>query len=201
MNQYWPWSWRTTLMGVAVVVSVLGGLMLQQRFDSPPNPYAQLGGDFTLMSASGPVSLSDYRGKVVMLFFGFTACPDVCPTDLSRMSAVFNALTPGEVEKVAGLFVSVDPERDTPIRVSEYAAFFDKRITGVTGSPDEVAAVARQFYVLYNKVDQPNSAIGYTIDHSASTYLIDKKGKVIQLIKHDESVQTMVQAVRDVLAR
>jgi protein SCO1/2 len=117
------------------------------------------------------------------------------------MSAVFNALNPGEVEKVAGLFVSVDPERDTPIQVSEYAAFFDKRITGVTGSPDEVAAVARQFYVLYNKVDQPNSAIGYTIDHSASTYLIDKKGKVIQLIKHDESVQTMVQAVRDVLAR
>ena len=136
-----------------------------------------------------------------MLFFGFTACPDVCPTDLSRMSAVFNALNPGEVEKVAGLFVSVDPERDTPIQVSEYAAFFDKRITGVTGSPDEVAAVARQFYVLYNKVDQPNSAIGYTIDHSVSTYLIDTKGEVIQLIKHDESVQTMVQAVRDVLAR
>ena len=189
------------VLGMLTVSSIVGGFWLQQRFGSPPNPYAQLGGDFTLMSASGPVSLSDYRGKVVMLFFGFTSCPDVCPTDLSRMSAVFNALNSGEVEKVAGLFVSVDPERDTPIQVSEYAAFFDKRITGVTGSPDEVAAVARQFYVLYNRVDIPDSAMGYTIDHSASTYLIDKKGKVIQLIKHDESVQTMVQAVRDVLAR
>ena len=79
--------------------------------------------------------------------------------------------------------------------------FSIKELPGVTGSPDEVAVVAKQFYVLYNKVDQPNSAIGYTIDHSASTYLIDSKGKVIQLIKHDESVQTMVQAVRDVLAR
>ena len=97
------------VLGIVTVTSIVGGFWLQQRFESPPNPYAQLGGDFTLMSASGPVSLSDYRGKVVMLCVGFTACPDVCPTDLSRMSAVFNALNPGEVEKVAGLFVSVTP--------------------------------------------------------------------------------------------
>ena len=98
------------------------------------------------------------------------------------------------------LFVSVDTERDTPERATGYAAFFHPRITGVSGSAQAVDAVAKQYYVLYQKVEDPGSALGYTVDHSATTYLIGPKGNVRQLLKHDSTVDEMTDAVRTVLA-
>jgi len=146
------------------------------------------------------VSLSDFRGQAVMLFFGYTTCPDVCPMDLAKISAVINRFSDANPQQVAGLFVSVDTERDTPERTTEYAAFFHPRITGVSGSAQAVDTVAKQYYVLYQKVEDPGSALGYTVDHSATTYLIGPKGKVRQLLKHDSTVDEMTDAVRAVLA-
>ena len=195
-------TWRLPLLVLLCVTAIgLGaGVWLQQRGSKVVNPYEKLGGDFTLASAHGPVSLSDYRNKVVMLFFGYTSCPDVCPTDLARMSAVFDQLSDAETKRVVGMFVSVDTDRDTPEHATKYAAFFHKRIMGLSGSAEAVAAVAKQYYVLYQRVDTEDSALGYTLDHSATTYLIGPQGKVRDLVRHRVEAQEMVEAVRTVLA-
>ncbi len=195
-----PWRLPLIALLCATMLGLGAGVWLQQRSAEPVNPYEKLGGDFTLTSAQGPVSLSDYRGKAVMLFFGYTLCPDVCPTDLARMSAVFDQLSDSEAQRVVGIFVSVDTDRDTPERVTEYAAFFHNQIIGLSGSAEAVAAVAKQYYVLYQRVDAEDSALSYTMDHSATTYLIGPKGKVRDLIQHGAGAQEMAQAVRAVLA-
>jgi len=195
-----PWRLPLIALLCATMLGLGAGVWLQQRSAESVNPYEKLGGDFTLTSAQGPVSLSDYRGKAVMLFFGYTLCPDVCPTDLARMSAVFDQLSDSEAQRVVGIFVSVDTDRDTPERVTEYAAFFHKQIIGLSGSAEAVAAVAKQYYVLYQRVDAEDSALSYTMDHSATTYLIGPKGKVRDLIQHGAGAQEMAQAVRAVLA-
>lgn len=193
--------WKTPLLALVIlaVVGIGGGAWLQQRQAEDKNPYAGIGGNFTLSSAQGPISLSDFSGKVVMLFFGFTSCPDICPTDLARMNMVIKGLSPAESAKVAGLFVSVDPERDSPQRASEYAQFFNRQITGLSGSVDEIAAVAKQYLVIYAKVEDPGSALGYTVDHSATTYLIDRDGVIRDRIQHDASADEMREAIRNLL--
>ncbi|MDP6552539.1 MAG: SCO family protein [Arenicellales bacterium] len=195
-------SWHVPAIALtaATAIGLGAGLWWHEHSVQSANPYEHLGGDFTLTSAKGPVSLSDYRGRVVMLFFGYTTCPDVCPMDLAKISAVISQLPEREAQQVAGLFVSVDSERDTPQRAAEYAAFFHPQITGVSGSAEAVDAVARQYYVLHQKVEDAGSALGYTIDHSATTYLIGPGGKVRQLLPHDASVEEMAEAVDAVLA-
>ena len=195
-------SWYVPVLALtaATAVGLGAGLWWHHRGVQSANPYEHLGGDFTLASAGGPVSLADYRGRAVMLFFGYTTCPDVCPMDLAKISAVISQLPEEEAQKVTGLFVSVDTERDTPQRTAEYAAFFHPQITGVSGSAQAVDAVAKQYYVLYQKVEDAGSALGYTVDHSATTYLIGPKGKVRNLLKHDATVAEMTEAVRKVLA-
>ena len=195
-----PWRLPLLVLLCTTAIALGAGVWLQQRDSQAVNPYEKLGGDFTLASAHGPVSLSDYRGKVVMLFFGYTLCPDVCPTDLARMSTVFEQLSDAEAQRVVGMFVSVDTDRDTPERATKYAAFFHKQIMGLSGSAEAVAAVAKQYYVLYQRVDTEDSALGYTLDHSATTYLIGPQGKVRNLVQHGAGAQEMAEAVRTVLA-
>ena len=119
-------SWYVPVLALtaATAVGLGAGLWWHHRGVQSANPYEHLGGDFTLASAGGPVSLEDYRGRAVMLFFGYTTCPDVCPMDLAKISAVINQLPEKDAQQVAGLFVSVDTERDTPQRTAEYATFF-----------------------------------------------------------------------------
>ncbi|MBI4741688.1 MAG: SCO family protein, partial [Betaproteobacteria bacterium] len=107
------------------------------------------GGDFTLQGAQGAVALQSYRGKVVLMYFGYTFCPDVCPTSLSLMAQAISGLEAGERERVQGIFISVDPGRDTPARLKEYAPFFHPSIVGISGSAEQLAAVARQYGASY----------------------------------------------------
>lgn len=134
------------------------------------------GSNFTLTGQHGrPVSLSDYRGKVVALFFGYTHCPDVCPTTLLEYAAAMKALGP-EAARVQVLFVSLDPERDTPAVLQGYVPHFDARFMGLTGSASQSAAVASQFKVVAQKVATEGG--GYTLDHSAGSYLFDGNGRL-----------------------
>lgn len=142
------------------------------------------GGDFTLHGLNGPVSLADYRGKVVVLYFGYTACPDICPTSMATLKGALNALKPEEAQQIQGIFISVDPERDTVERLQQYATYFHPSIAGITGSAQEIAKVAGQYGVIYRKVPTPGSAMGYTIDHSASLFIVDKQGKVQAEVPH-----------------
>ena len=154
-----------------------------------------VGGDFTLDSAQGPVGLMDFRGQVVLLYFGYTWCPDICPTSLGLTSLALDDLNPAELARVQSLFVSVDPARDTLQRLKEYVAYFHPKILGLTGTPDRLAKVARQYGAAYRKVVQV-SETGYVVDHSAETYLIDPRGRLVEVIPHGTTPQKLVGLIR-----
>lgn len=138
---------------------------------------ADFGRDFALTDHTGkPRALADFRGRVVVMFFGFTHCPDVCPTTLAELAAVVKKLgTDGD--RVQVLLVTVDPERDTPQILSQYVTAFDPRFLALRGTAEETARVAKEFKIIYQKVAgaRPDS---YTIDHSAGTYIFDTQGRL-----------------------
>ncbi|MBS4095456.1 MAG: SCO family protein [Sulfuricella sp.] len=135
---------------------------------------------YLLMDVRGrAISDQDFRGRYQLLAFGYTFCPDICPTTLAEMSLVLEKLGK-QAERVQPLFVTVDPERDTPEVLQRYTGFFDKRIIGLTGSPDLVRRVANHFKVRYEKHREPGAAPGqYTVDHSAGMYLLGPDGSFI----------------------
>lgn len=138
--------------------------------------------------------LADFKGKVVTLFFGFTQCPDVCPSSLSTMGEVMRQLG-ADADRLQVLFVTVDPERDTRELLEAYVPAFDPRFLGLYGDLKETAEVAREFKVFYRKsgdVEGPN----YTIDHSAGTYVFDPNGRLRLYIKHGEPVDNIVGDIR-----
>jgi protein SCO1/2 len=135
-----------------------------------------IGGAFSLTDQNGKtVTDKDLKGKPFLVFFGFTHCPDVCPTALFDVSEVLNKLGP-DAEKVNALFITVDPERDTPEKLKDYLSSFNPRLIGLGGDPAALAAAARAYRVYYKKVPQDG---GYTMDHTAIVYLMDKQGHFV----------------------
>ena len=153
------------------------------------------GGGFTLQSEQGPLSLRDLRGKVVLIYFGYTWCPDVCPTNLALMAAAFSDLDTAELQRVQGIFISVDPHRDTPQRLTQYTDYFHNQIIGITGSEAEIAKVAAQYGVAYQLVKQ-GSATDYVVDHSSETYLVDGTGTLVEILPHAAPAAEIVQRIR-----
>ncbi len=135
-----------------------------------------LGGDFTLTTHHGEkAGLQDYRGQVVLLYFGYTTCPDVCPMTLSHLKMAISRL--GErAEKVQVLFVTIDPERDTPERLRDYVPFFHTNFIGLTGTPDEITKTAELYRVQYFREASP-SAAGYFMAHTDAVFLVDQYGR------------------------
>jgi protein SCO1/2 len=157
------------------------------------------GGDFTLLGPTGPVSLADFQGQVVILYFGYTWCPDICPTNLSLFSQVLNELQESELAQVQPIFVSVDPRRDNLARLKEYTDYFHSRLLGITGSDAEVAKAASLYGVAYRAVN-PDTEENYAVDHSADTYLIDRRGELVDTLPHGTAPQILLQRVRDLLS-
>lgn len=159
---------------------------------------APTGGDFTLQSAAGPVSLQDFRGKVVMLYFGYTQCPDVCPTSLAQCVQALAGLDASQAREVKLLFVSVDPQRDTLPRLKEYAEYFHPNMVGVTGTAEEVARVATLYGSSYTS--QPPRADGsYAVDHSAFVYLIDREGRLAAPVAYGTPPEQLRDRIRALL--
>lgn len=170
-----PRGSRRGLLAVAFVAGLvaLGLLSLVQTGGHGLPP----GGDFTLQSADGPLALRDLRGRVVLLFFGYSRCPDVCPTALTAQAAALRLLAPGERERVAGLFVSVDPEHETLASLQAYARAFHPQIRGATAPAAELEAVARRYGVLY--AAQPADSAGQVaVDHTSDTFVIAPDGRL-----------------------
>ncbi|MDP2795801.1 MAG: SCO family protein [Sulfurisoma sp.] len=160
-----------------------------------PAATAPTGGDFTLRAATGPVSLKDYRGKVVLLYFGYTYCPDICPTSLTATAQGLASLAPAELARVRTIFVSVDPERDTPERLKEYAPFFHPSIIGVTGTAAEIADVAGRYGASYAR-QQITGVANYVVDHSALTYVIAPDGRLVGSLPHAAPPQQVAAEIR-----
>lgn len=158
---------------------------------------AEFGRDFSLFDFNGQHrTLADYRGRVVMLYFGFVQCPDVCPTALARASEVMGKLGQ-EASDVQLLFVTVDPERDTPALLRQYMAAFDPSFMALTGDAAQIKAAADEFRVYYKKVPTGSS---YTMDHTALTYLIDAKGHIRVALRHEMPADDYLADIRTLLA-
>lgn len=158
-----------------------------------------LGGDFTLDSTLGrPLSLSELQGALVLLNFGFTGCPDVCPTALARMRDTILAVD-ASPRQLQPLFVTLDPEADTVERMAPYVNFFHPDLVGLTGTEEAIAAAAAPFKVFYERAELDGSG-GYTINHSSHIYLIDARGRVRATFGENVPVQNMTDAVLQLLA-
>ena len=155
--------------------------------------------DFTLDSPEGALSLKDLRGNVVLIFFGFTSCPDVCPISLSTISHAFSYLTDDELKRSRTLFISLDPERDTMERLKKYTGYFHSNIIGVTGTIEELVRVADIYGVKFEKKETPDSALGYLIYHSAKIFVIGTQGELRKTFPHNIDAQLLVQEIRSLL--
>ncbi len=160
---------------------------------------AGLGGDFTLVDHTGrSVTLADFRGKAVAMFFGYTHCPDVCPTTLSDFAEAMRQLGP-DAARVQVIFVTVDPERDTPELLAQFVPAFDASFLGAHAGSGELARLAKSFRVVYQKTVEkgPND---YLIDHSAGTYVFDPRGRLRLLMPYGSSPTAIVQDLHTLLA-
>lgn len=207
MSQTLRWIRRIAWGGVAVVGFVTLAIGVGWwRVDGPGRPDSAtgpaslaIGGPFQLTDHRGrTVTERDFHGRPVAVFFGFTHCPDICPTTLGEFAAYMEALGP-DAERIHWLFVTVDPERDTAAHLAQYLALFDPRVVGLTGTEAQVAEAARQFRVFFRRV--PLEGGGYTMDHTASTFLLDSEGRFAGTIDFKEPDEVAVQKLRGLLRR
>jgi protein SCO1/2 len=154
--------------------------------------------DFALTDHNGvPRNLASFKGKVVLVFFGYTQCPDVCPTTMVELASVMKELGP-QADQLQVLFITLDPERDTQQLLAEYVPAFDKRFLGLRGDAAATAKVAKEFKVFYAKVPgkEPGS---YSMDHTAGSYVFDKDGKVRLFVRHGQGTGPLVQDLKQLL--
>lgn len=198
--------WVHRALGIAAAIWICG------CSPSPPRPAStggamtgaaielqqfEFGGDFALGEAPQRFALAEHRGEVVLLFFGYTYCPDICPTTLGTIARAQELLGADRARSFAA-FVSVDPGRDTPARLAEYTAHFGVRGMGVTGTKAEIDVIVQQ-YNAYYEIQASASAMGYTVDHTSRIFLIDGAGKVRYLFRSTDPAEAIAAGVRTLL--
>ena len=158
----------------------------------------QVGGPFTLLDHTGKKrSLAEFKGKVVLIYFGYMFCPDICPTDLSNLAALLKRLGK-DSDQVQAIFITLDPARDTPELIGKYVQHFDKRILGLRGTEQQTKQVATQYKTFYEKVSLKGNQ--YVIDHTAFTYIVNRAGKYLAFFPPGTSPERMEVMVREALA-
>lgn len=211
---------RLILLLAALAVAVIVGLSLASRVDrvvenTGPDGEAganvqsvgkpRVGGPFTLVDQTGKtVTDKDYQGKYMLIYFGFTFCPDVCPTELQVISGALEQLG-DKAAKVQPIFISVDPDRDTPQVLAKYVKQFDPRLVGLTGSAEQIAAVAKAYRVYYEKVKDEHAGGAksddgdYSVDHSSVAYLMGPNGEFLTFFPPGVSPEEMAKKIRSYL--
>jgi protein SCO1/2 len=160
----------------------------------PPQPAL----DFTLITDQGEINLADYRGKLVLLYFGYTFCPDACPTTLSKVSRALKRLSPEQASQVQLIFISVDPERDTPEVLGGYARNYAPTFIGGTQSLEDIANLAKAYGIFYQK-NQVKSAAKYLVDHTTSITVIDRSGQRVLIWPYDAEINDLVKDLKVLL--
>ncbi|MCC2595941.1 SCO family protein [Pusillimonas sp. MFBS29] len=195
-------SKRRTVLSVAAMVGLVPMLSAcgkeELTFTGSDITGTKLGQEMVMVDGSGQErTLASYKGKVVLVFFGFTQCPDVCPTAMAELAQTMELL--GEdADKVQVLMISVDPERDTPEILSAYVSAFDPRFVGLTGTPEQLSTTAKSFKAYYAKAPGPTPD-QYTMDHASSFYLIDAEGEARALISGNASADDIASDIRQLL--
>lgn len=160
---------------------------------------ANIGGPFTLTDHTGAtVTDENYRGKYMLVFFGYGYCPDICPTELANMAVTLDAMGP-QADKVAPLFITVDPERDTPEFLADFVVNFHPKLVGLTGAPDAIGSVARSYKVFYARSRQ-SAGQDYLMDHSSFIYLMGPDGKFITMFRPQTDPKKMAEMIGQVIA-
>lgn len=188
--------WRSIVL--SLLLALAGCADPKPQFANADLSYADFGKDFALTDHNGkPRTLADFRGKAVVIFFGYTQCPDVCPTTMTGMAEAMKLLG-ADAAKVQVLFVTVDPERDTQELLAQYVPVFNPGFLGLYADPQTIARTAQEFRVFYKK--QPGSTPAtYTVDHSAGSYVYDPQGKLRLFIKHGTGPEPIVHDLRMLL--
>lgn len=159
-----------------------------------------LGGDFQLQSLNGDVSLSDFEGKVVVLYFGFLSCPEVCPASMGMMSQTLRKFDESEVEQIQPILVSIDPKRDTYEQISEFTEYFDPRILGVTGTPEQIDLVARNYGAHFEITESSETdPSDYAFRHSSRYYVIDQSGRLVDAMRHSTTANELAARIRTLI--
>ncbi|MDB5369280.1 MAG: photosynthetic protein synthase [Roseomonas sp.] len=205
----WAAAWFGRQPGEALGDAFLRHVAALTGRDAPPTTAAglqlptgvTLGGPFRMTNQDGrSVTQADFGGRLLVGYFGFTFCPDVCPTELGAIANAMDLLSPSEAERAMPLFVTIDPERDTPALIKSYVANFHPRMVGLTGTPEQVAEMARSFRVYYAKASRPEVS-EYLMDHSSFIYLIGADGRVRSLLRAQSSPEDIAAAIRASLPR
>ena len=195
MNSVWT---RRALIAVLLAALVLCGILLfklYERYAGEDSGSADIGGPFELVNQDGKtVTEADFKGKLLLIYFGYTYCPDACPTALGVMAAALGKLDVAG-ERVTPILVSIDPARDTPEALKDYVAAFHPRLVGLTGSEEQVAKAAKAYRAFYQK--QPGSTgDGYLMDHSTLIYLMDAEGRFLTYFGPQATPDEVAEAIR-----
>lgn len=205
------WTYAALGVGLLVLGVVAAQLVRQASAPAPKaaaagddcrgRAFAEIGGPFSLVDTTGkPFTNRDLLGRPALIYFGFTYCPDICPMSLQVMAQGLAQAGP-EASRIRPVLISLDPERDTPAAMASYVASsgFPPGLIGLTGTPEQIAAAAKEYRVGFRKVT-PEGASTYVIDHSSITYLLDSKGQLATFFSGDATPQTMGRCLRDLLA-
>ena len=198
MTQFMPRRFPALALAAAVVIALVvgGGVAFWVGRDRGPT----IGGPFSLTDANGrTVTEADFRGRYMLVYFGYTYCPDVCPTTLNQVAEAMDKLGE-EANRITPVFITVDPARDTPAVIKQYLAAFSPKLVGLTGSPEAIAKVAKEYRVYYAVHQIGGGAADYTVDHSSILYLMGPDGRFIAPIPADDSGADMAAAVSRYIA-
>ena len=189
-------GWKRVLFPLIGLAAVLALTQVPRLLRLAPQP-APIGGPFTLSDQRDrTVEDGDFRGRLMLVYFGYTYCPDVCPTTLNQMMRAYASLSPGQQAQVAPIFITVDPDRDTVKQMDQYVASFSPALTGLTGTPGQIAAAERGYHVFARKSGDGGD---YTMDHSAIIYLMGKDGRFLRHFDGDAKDQEIAGGLKRAL--
>jgi len=192
------------LSGILLSILTVVTLFLvtsDSEFGESKKSFADLGGEFTLSSANGEVSSNDYLGKVLVMYFGFTSCPSVCPNSMGVISSALDRLNENQLQSTQAILVSIDPKRDTPEELAEYAKFYHSNLIGLTGSKSQIDAVTKQYGAYYDFTEIESVNEDYGVEHSSRYYVIDQTGKLIAAMRHSTTPNELYSQITQLLKR